>query len=594
MRFRPRLHRSRALVAGAAVTLALIAAGPTAALAASSGASIVVTPATNLANGQLVDVSGSALTPDVNGVLVECNSAPDQPTVEINGIVLPVSCSDPFGNQPSYGQAIITTSGTGTFQTTFVVHTGVVGPPIDHVDSAGGDAASDAADYPCPPTPAQLASGDTCGIVLGDGGGDVASADLGFGPATTSIPSVFLEASGFLEGWAMEAGDTVGVQASGFTRDSPTLIEECNLTPGEPPNPYAQGPAVGCTQPVTTDSAGDLPLTDSTGDLSADFTLQEGNVGASAQSVAYPCPPTPANAAKGGSCDIVVQDAGAHEAHAYLALVGPVPVPSLSVSPATRLLNGQQVQVTGSGFSYSNSVTLFECNETRGEPTADTNGVNLPVGCSNPFGEGGPFQSGFALTGSAGTLGTTFTVATGVLGPPGVTVTDATGIDSAGGEIAADAANYPCPPTPAQLSAGATCAITFVDNSNETVSAPISFAAPRTFDPSAQVLALLGTIDVANLAQGTGVVVTGTGFTPYSPTVIFECNFDPSPSLSASMLEGDCAEVQQAAVLSTDEAGEVTDDAVIVTFPGPGSPTIVVRDAAGDQAVVPIGLSNSP
>ena len=37
-----------------------------------------------------------------------------------------------------------------------------------------------------------------------------------------------------------------------------------------------------------------------------------------------------------------------------------------------------------------------------------------------------------------------------------------------------------------------------------------------------------------------------------------------------------------------------TDDAVIVTFPGPGSPTIVVRDAAGDQAVVPIGLSNSP
>jgi hypothetical protein len=51
-------------------------------------------------------------------------------------------------------------------------------------------------------------------------------------------------------------------------------------------------------------------------------------------------------------------------------------------------------------------------------------------------------------------------------------------------------------------------------------------------------------------------------------------------------------EIQQAAVLSTEEAGEVTADATIETFPGPGSPTIVVRDAAGDQ--VPIGLSNSP
>jgi hypothetical protein len=221
----------------------------------------------------------------------------------------------------------------------------------------------------------------------------------------------------------------------------------------------------------------------------------------------------------------------------------------------------------------------------------DTNGVELPVGCRDPLSEGGPFQSGFALTGADGTLGTTLTVATGVLGPPEPTVTDPSGLDSAGGEAAADAADYPCPPTPAQEAAGATCAVTFVDNSDETVSAPIAFGPPMTSHPGAQVLALLGPIDVAQLTQGTGVVVTGSGFTPDSPADILECNFDPSTGLSASMLEGDCVEIQEAPVLLTDGAGEVTDDAVIVTFGAPGSPTIVVRDAAGDQAVVPIGLA---
>ncbi|HXR55109.1 MAG TPA: neocarzinostatin apoprotein domain-containing protein [Acidimicrobiales bacterium] len=539
-------------------------------------------------DGQQVEVSGSGLTPNVNGVLVECNSAPGQPTVEDHGILLPISCSNPFAPEPYTASDVVTTSETGTFQATFVVHTGVVGPPAREPDSAGGDSATDAANYPCPPSPDQQESGDVCWVAYDDGANDAAHANVDFGSPSTLTPSVLLQSGG------MEGGDTVRVLASGFAPDSPTLIEECNLTPGEPSQPYGPGPAIGCTQPLDLTPPGLLVLTDSTGALTTDVTLAEGNIGGLAGSVAYPCPPTPANAARGGSCDIFVEDAGSHQAHAYLGLDGPVPVPSLSVSPTTGLFNGQQVTVTGSGFSPANSATLFECNETPGEPTADINGVQLPVGCSNPLGVGGPFQSGFAVTGPDGTLGTKFVVTTGVLGPPEMTVDDSSGLDSAGGEIASDTTKYPCPATPAQQAAGATCAITFVDNSNETVSVPIAFGAPRTFDPSIQVLAVLGNIDISNLAGGTEVVVTGSGFTPNSPAIIFECNFTPSPAVPTAVLQGDCMGVQEAAQLTTDPAGEVTGNAVIGTFPGPGLPAIVVRDAAGDQAQAPIGLSGSP
>jgi hypothetical protein len=50
----------------------------------------------------------------------------------------------------------------------------------------------------------------------------------------------------------------------------------------------------------------------------------------------------------------------------------------------------------------------------------------------------------------------------------------------------------------------------------------------------------------------------------------------------------------EVAVLTTDSAGEVIDNAIFGTFPGPRSPAIVVRDAAGDQAQVAIGLSGPP
>ena len=74
---------------------------------------------------------------------------------------------------------------------------------------------------------------------------------------------------------------------------------------------------------------------------------------------------------------------------------------------------------------------------------------------------------------SSGNLGpVSFTVTTGTVGPPSTTGTETGG----SGNPTADAANYPCPPTPAQQAAGASCFIAFGDFAGDQATAPISFA----------------------------------------------------------------------------------------------------------------------
>jgi hypothetical protein len=49
------------------------------------------------------------------------------------------------------------------------------------VDSSGGNAAADAANYPCPPTPDQLAQGISCSLAFSDSVGKGQTVDLSFG-----------------------------------------------------------------------------------------------------------------------------------------------------------------------------------------------------------------------------------------------------------------------------------------------------------------------------------------------------------------------------------------------------------------------------
>lgn len=142
-----------------------------------------VNPSTNLNSEQTINVLAQGLANSAVGSILECNNSPNQPTITVAGNQVPVSCTNPLA-------ALETVSSTGTLpSTSFEVHTGTVGPPATGTDSNGVDATTDAAKFPCPPTAAQIAAGDSCDITFGDNGGDDVITDITFAgqaaPSTT-------------------------------------------------------------------------------------------------------------------------------------------------------------------------------------------------------------------------------------------------------------------------------------------------------------------------------------------------------------------------------------------------------------------------
>lgn len=139
-----------------------------------AGGSLSVTPSTGLSDGQKITVSGSGFAKNSTGTITECNGDPSQPTVGLAGNQVPVGCANPLNS-------LVTTDSKGNLPaTSYTVHTGTVGPAATGTDSAGNDAATDAAKYPCPPTAAQIAAGVSCNITFGDAGGDDISQNIAF------------------------------------------------------------------------------------------------------------------------------------------------------------------------------------------------------------------------------------------------------------------------------------------------------------------------------------------------------------------------------------------------------------------------------
>lgn len=136
----------------------------------------------------------------------------------------------------------------------------------------------------------------------------------------------------------------------------------------------------------------------------------------------------------------------------------------MTVDPGTCLRGGQVVTVTGSGLKPNSPGGLSECNSTSDQPTISVEGSQVPVSCTNPLAQA-------VTTSPTGTLATTFTIITGYSGPP------SSGTDSAGKSAMTDAESYPCPPTTAQGSTGATCTIAFGDAGGDQLSANIGFVA---------------------------------------------------------------------------------------------------------------------
>jgi hypothetical protein len=162
---------------------------------------------------------------------------------------------------------------------------------------------------------------------------------------------------------------------------------------------------------------------------------------------------------------------------------------TMTITPNTGLNPGQQVTITGTGWTKNAIGNFLECSTAGGsaQPT-----VALPAPVSNAVSVScnAPSYGHLETIGADGSLHGTFTIIGGTVGPPcgttGAVITTCPATDSTGGSPASDAAKYPCPPTPAQLAAGAYCTISFGDNApgNENVTLPIHFASEQAATPT--------------------------------------------------------------------------------------------------------------
>jgi surface antigen len=274
-------------------------------ISVNNGGTLQVTPSSGLTNGSIVAISGVVPVGDELGGLMECNNDPNQPTILINGQAgtdTPVSCSNPLN-------FLITSQPNGSLaSTSFTIGEGVQGPAWIGTDSAGGNAATDAASYPCPPTSAQLAAGYACDISwLGNAQDRAQSGGITF---TTLPPFHVTPDSGLSNGSV--------VTVSGVVPQANELggLMECNNDPYQPSIPfngiYGIFIPVSCTDPdnylVASGSNGNLAPTSFTigaGVLGPPGPGNDGSGGNAATDAAnFPCPPTPAQLAAGYSCDI--------------------------------------------------------------------------------------------------------------------------------------------------------------------------------------------------------------------------------------------------------------------------------------------------
>jgi hypothetical protein len=158
------------------------------------------TRASGLVQGEVVGVIGSGLAANAYGYVLECNSAPGEPTIAVGAPFnqrIPIGCSRP---NLKY---IVSTSAAGTLSTSIKVHVSrnlgppcsvysVFGPCGGRPDSAGKGPRADAQNFPCPPSPAQQAEGVTCSLVFYDTAHEQVSTPikfLGSGPVLKTPPT---------------------------------------------------------------------------------------------------------------------------------------------------------------------------------------------------------------------------------------------------------------------------------------------------------------------------------------------------------------------------------------------------------------------
>ncbi|HLI72528.1 MAG TPA: hypothetical protein VKU86_01520 [Acidimicrobiales bacterium] len=194
---------------------------------------MTLSPTTGVADGTVLTVTGSGFTHSSIGNILECNSDPNQPTVALPA---PISTSVSVSCSPPSFSKLVSTSATGTISASWTVLGPTVGPPCGNppdiakcpaTDSSGGNPATDAANYPCPPTAAQQAAGDVCQLNYGDSAGDSATANIGFPTSTTTTTA---------------AGTTTTTGATTTTTGATTTTTSATTTTTSPSGPQTSAP----------------------------------------------------------------------------------------------------------------------------------------------------------------------------------------------------------------------------------------------------------------------------------------------------------------------------------------------------------------
>lgn len=245
---------------------------------------------------------------------------------------------------------------------------------------------------------------------------------------------------------------------------------------------------------------------------------------------------------------------------------------AITVSKTSGLTNGETVQVSASGFATGPG-SIIQCNTTPGQPEYDVAGTKVPVGCTDPLAKLVIFDA------SGNLAATAFTVKTGTLG------------------IAAQSADYPCPPTAAQATAGATCVIAVGDVTKANAQQVITFAgagtttttapaATTTTQPGATTTTsatsttsststtttttttsttttsaasspAIAASPSTNLAAGMDVAVSGARFTPGATIAIVECSpLAAAPGVTEAQAQRLC-DVGHAVLATADTAGSI-------------------------------------
>jgi hypothetical protein len=290
---------------------------------------------------------------------------------------------------------------------------------------------------------------------------------------TLTIPSSIASAAAALGNSAITGTATASVDANGAT---PAQISTGALAIDVPlPTPVPPG-GVTLTLPTPAGTIGPFTASSSAITVSQDASIELVLV-VSGSDLTLRCSAYPNNVEPSG---IVATRPPGTPMSPIIAIAGGgapgVTSPTVSVTPAAGLTSGESVAVSGSGFTPGSPGVISECNSAPGQPTVTLGSpvnTSVQVGCTAP-------TLNLVTTSAGGTLSSTFTVVEGTVGPPCGASTDiittCPGADSAGLDPATDAANYPCPPTAAQQTAGVTCTIGYGTAVGNRASAPIVFS----------------------------------------------------------------------------------------------------------------------